>query len=73
MRFCPPGKEGAMGKIGIAERIVRVVVGIVVLALVFMGPKTAWGWLGVLPLATGAVGWCPLYSVLKIGSKPHAA
>jgi hypothetical protein len=73
MGFCPPGKEVAMRNLGTADRIVRVVVGIVVLALVFMGPRTPWGWLGILPLATGVVGWCPLYSVLKIGSKPHAA
>ena len=50
------------------DRIVRVVVGVVLLALVFVWPRTAWGWLGVVPLATGLVGFCPLY--LLGGSKP---
>lgn len=62
-----------MGNMGMAERIIRIVVGLAVLALVYAGPKTAWGWLGLLPLSTGIVGWCPLYSALKIGRRPRAA
>ncbi|HVB98119.1 MAG TPA: DUF2892 domain-containing protein [Candidatus Dormibacteraeota bacterium] len=62
-----------MLNVGTADRITRIVVGLVVLALVFVGPKTAWGWFGLVPLATGIVGWCPLYSVLKLRTRPHAA
>jgi len=40
----------------------------VLVALVFVGPKTPWGWLGIVPLATGLLGSCPLYSVLGINT-----
>ena len=50
------------------ERTVRVLVGLVLIALVFVGPKTAWGWLGVVPLATGLIGWCPPYALLGINT-----
>lgn len=56
------------------ERVVRVVVGLAILSLVFIGPKSLWGLLGLLPLLTGLVGWCPPYYLLgistcKIGQK----
>ncbi len=51
---------------GTADRGIRIVVGLVLVALVFIGPKTAWGWLGLLPLLTGISGWCPAYSLLGI-------
>ena len=50
------------------ERAVRVLVGLALIALVFVGPKTAWGWLGVVPLATGLIGWCPPYALLGINT-----
>lgn len=50
------------------ERVLRVVVGLGVLSLVFIGPKTAWGWIGILPLLTGVTGLCPLYTVLGIST-----
>ena len=42
--------------------------GLVLIALVFVGPKTPWGWLGIVPLATGPLGTCPVYSILGIDS-----
>ena len=45
------------------ERVIRVAVGLGLLSLVFVGPQTAWGWLGIVPIATGLLGTCPLYSV----------
>lgn len=48
---------------GIVDRVLRIALGGTLLALVFVGPKTPWGWLGLIPLATGLVGTCPLYSV----------
>lgn len=51
---------------GMGERVLRVIVGLIVISLVFWGPKSAWGWLGLLPLLTGLSGYCPLYAVLKI-------
>lgn len=53
---------------GTLDRVVRVVVGLVLLSLVFVGPHTALGWIGVVPLLTGLVGYCPLYRVLGINT-----
>lgn len=53
---------------GTADRVFRAIVGIGLLAIVFVGPKTPWGWLGIVPLATSLMGWCPLYTVLGINT-----
>jgi hypothetical protein len=53
---------------GQVDRLIRIVVGLVLLALVFTGPHTVWGWLGLIPLATGLIGYCPAYSVLGINT-----
>lgn len=45
------------------DRALRVVLGIALLSLVFFGPRTAWGLIGVVPLLTGAIGTCPLYTL----------
>ena len=50
------------------ERAVRVVVGIGLLSLVFVGPKTPWGYIGILPILTGLSGSCLLYTVLGIST-----
>ena len=50
------------------DRGLRVVLGIVVLSLVVIGPKTSWGLLGLVPLLTGLVGFCPLYRLLGIST-----
>jgi hypothetical protein len=52
------------------ERVLRVVVGVVLLALAVVGPQTAWGLLGVLPLITGAMGFCPLYEACGVSGRP---
>ncbi len=52
------------------ERVVRILIGLGVVSLVFIGPKTMWGWLGLLPIVTGATGICPLYTVLGISTCP---
>lgn len=54
--------------VGSMDRIGRIVLGIVLIALVFVGPKTAWGWIGIIPLATGLLRTCPLYSLLGIST-----
>ena len=53
---------------GKVDRVLRVVIGLGLLSLVFVGPQTAWGWIGVVPLVTGLLGNCPLYSILGINS-----
>ncbi|HMU62137.1 MAG TPA: DUF2892 domain-containing protein [Gemmatimonadales bacterium] len=50
------------------ERVLRVLVGIGLLALVFVGPKTPWGYLGIIPLVTGLAGTCPVYTLLGIST-----
>ena len=55
------------------ERIARVAAGIVILSLVFVGPKSLWGLLGIVPILTGALGSCPLYTVLGISTCPMKA
>ena len=47
--------------VGGIDRILRAVVGLVLIALVFVGPQTPWGWLGIIPLVTAIIGWCPAY------------
>jgi hypothetical protein len=54
--------------VGVLERILRVIVGMVLIALVFTDKIGAWGWIGVVPLVTGAVGTCPLYSILGVNT-----
>ena len=56
--------------IGGLDRIVRIVVGAVLIALVFVGPKTPWGWIGLVPLLTAFVGFCPAYRLFGICTKP---
>jgi len=48
---------------GTVDRIIRVVLGLVLLSLVFFGPQTPWGWIGLVPLVTGLIGNCPLYTL----------
>ena len=55
-----------MCNIGMGERVLRVIVGLIVISLVFWGPESAWGWLGLLPLLTGLSGYCPLYAIMGI-------
>ena len=50
------------------DRGLRVVLGLSLLALAFLGPKTPLGYLGLIPLVTGAVGTCPLYSILGLST-----
>lgn len=54
--------------IGNTERILRVIVGLVLVALAATGQVGLWGWLGLIPLATGVLGWCPPYSLLGINT-----
>jgi len=49
--------------VGGIDRGLRILVGLILIALVFVGPKTNWGWLGVVPLFTGLIGWCPPYAI----------
>lgn len=52
------------------ERGLRVLLGLGLLSLVFVGPRTLWGLVGLVPLATGLLGSCPLYTVFGISTCP---
>lgn len=53
---------------GTADRALRVLLGLGLLSLVFVGPQTPLGWIGVVPLLTGTVGMCPLYRLFGINT-----
>lgn len=50
------------------DRALRIILGLVLIALVFVGPQTPWGWVGVVPLLTGLVGFCPLYRLIGVNT-----
>lgn len=50
--------------VGSLDRAARVVVGLVLIGLALTGTVGVWGWLGIVPLLTGIVGWCPPYAML---------
>lgn len=54
--------------IGAIDRGLRILLGLGLLISVFVGPQTPWGWIGILPLATALVGWCPAYTLLGINT-----
>ena len=55
---------------GKLDRILRVVLGLALLSLVFIGPQTMWGLVGIVPLVTGLVGFCPLYKIMGMSTCP---
>jgi hypothetical protein len=56
--------------VGGIDRILRILVGITLIALTLAGTIGVWGWIGVVPLLTAALGFCPLYTVLGFSSCP---
>ncbi len=60
-----------MGKnVGGIDRIVRIVIGLALIAWALSGTSaiSPWGWIGVVPLATGLIGWCPPYAILGLST-----
>ena len=58
---------------GTPDRVIRIIVGLVLIALYFVYPTAPYRWaflLGIVPLATGLLGWCGLYSLLGISTCP---
>ena len=55
---------------GVIDRSLRVIVGFVLIGLAATGTIGMWGYIGIIPLVTGAVGMCPIYSLLGINSCP---
>ena len=55
---------------GSLDRILRIVAGLVLIGLATTGTVGVWGWIGVVPLATGLFGFCPAYTLLGINTCP---
>ncbi|WP_295388769.1 DUF2892 domain-containing protein [uncultured Thiodictyon sp.] len=53
---------------GTIDRAVRAIAGIALIALAFTGSIGIWGWIGIVPLATALIGWCPAYTVFGINT-----
>jgi hypothetical protein len=54
--------------VGGIDRVVRIVAGLALIGLAATGTVGVWGWIGVVPLATGALGWCPPYAIFGINT-----
>ncbi|NLA51342.1 MAG: DUF2892 domain-containing protein [Alcaligenaceae bacterium] len=55
--------------IGTTDRWIRIIVGVVLIALAITGSIGAWGWIGIIPLATALINFCPLYRLIGFSSK----
>lgn len=54
--------------VGSTDRLIRIVVGLGLVSLVFIGPQTNWGWLGLIPIATGFIRFCPAYTLFNFST-----
>ncbi len=54
--------------VGGIDRILRISAGVILVALAAIGTLGAWAWVGLVPLATGLIGWCPPYNLLGINT-----
>ena len=55
---------------GTIDRALRIIAGLALIALAATGTVGVWGWIGLVPLATGLIGWCPAYTLLGINTCP---
>lgn len=56
--------------VGTIDRIVRIIAGLVLIGIALTQPGAWWGWIGVVPLVTALVGWCPAYRLLGMRTCP---
>jgi len=61
-----------IGNLSKDDRIIRVVIGLWFISMVYIGPETLWGWLGIVLLATALVGFCPVYKKMGFDTKAAA-
>ena len=59
-----------MQNVGGIDKVLRIVVGLALIAIVFVGPQTPWGWIGLVPLVTGLFGFCPAYKLIGLNTCP---
>lgn len=56
--------------VGGIDKILRIAAGLVLLVLAIMGIGAPWTWIGIVPLATGLLGWCPAYTLIGVNTCP---
>ncbi len=54
--------------VGTIDKTLRIIVGLVLMALTYTGTIGVWGWIGIIPLVTGIMGWCPLYLLIGVNT-----
>ncbi len=54
--------------VGKTDRILRILAGLALLSLVFVGPQTPWGWVGLIMIGTGLIGYCPAYTLIGVNT-----
>jgi len=54
--------------VGSVDKIIRIAAGAGLISLVFIGPQTPWGWIGIVPIATALISWCPLYTIIGLNT-----
>lgn len=64
------GEVTMIRNVGSWDRLLRIVVGAALIVMTLMGTIGIWGWIGVIPLATGLAGRCPLYGLLGMNTCP---
>lgn len=59
-----------MHNTGTVDRVIRIIAGIAILSLTVIGPQSLWGLVGLVPLITGAIGYCPAYKLFGLNTCP---
>ncbi len=54
--------------VGSVERTLRLIIGLGLISLVFVGPQTPFGWIGIILVITASIGWCPIYRVAGLST-----
>lgn len=58
-----------IANVGTTDKYFRIIIGLILISLIFWGPETYWGLLGIIPLATAFINWCPLYLPFGISTR----
>ena len=61
-----------MCNIGMVDRLFRIIIGGILISLTWVGPQTPWGWVGLIPLTTSILCFCPIYAVIGINTHTDA-
>ncbi|HUI31355.1 MAG TPA: DUF2892 domain-containing protein [Candidatus Acidoferrales bacterium] len=58
--------------IGTPDKWIRIIIGLFLLSLIFWGPETLWGLIGIIPIVTVFINFCPIYGILRISTRKPA-